>query len=180
MAQLILINGAPGSGKSTLAAMLSSDRRLALAIDVDIVKHAIGQWQDYMPEAGIRARQLALAMASDHLAAGNDVVVAQFLARQEFIHDLEALAGRWGARWCEVILQVGEAELGRRLAGRSANPNRPEHAVNGPLTPPSEATALIRSIDALAASRPHAVTVDAGADLTTTYRRLLEAIAAGC
>ncbi len=41
MARLVLINGAPGSGKSTLAHALAARRPLALALDVDQLKHAL-------------------------------------------------------------------------------------------------------------------------------------------
>lgn len=41
VARLVLINGAPGSGKSTLAHALAARRPLALALDVDQLKHAL-------------------------------------------------------------------------------------------------------------------------------------------
>ncbi|MCT1910641.1 ATP-binding protein [Brachybacterium paraconglomeratum] len=39
---LLLLNGAPGSGKSTLAAR----RPLALALDVDQLKHSLAGWEE--------------------------------------------------------------------------------------------------------------------------------------
>jgi predicted kinase len=75
VARLVLINGAPGSGKSTLAHLLAQDEPLTLALDVDAIKHSLGQWQSATPAAGITARRLAVALAAEHLRQGHDVLV---------------------------------------------------------------------------------------------------------
>jgi len=85
---LVLLNGPPASGKSTIAGRLIARRPLALNLDVDVIRSLLGDWKARPADAGIAARRLAVAMALEHLAAGNDVVVPQFLARAEFIEQL--------------------------------------------------------------------------------------------
>lgn len=118
MPRLVLINGAPGSGKSTLAEALARDHPMALALDVDGIKHALGHWEEDLPAAGLHARRLSLALAREQLSAGYDVVVGQYLARTDFIEDLERLAGELGARFFEFVLDLDARPLAERLAGR--------------------------------------------------------------
>ncbi len=103
MPQLVLVDGAPGSGKSTIAAAWAAHRPAALALDVDVLKHSPGPWQDDPAASGRQARRLAAAVARQHLLDGHDVVVGQFLAHTEFVETLEALAGEVGARFVEVV-----------------------------------------------------------------------------
>jgi hypothetical protein len=79
--QIVLINGAPGSGKSTAAQQLAQDIRLALALNIDVIKHSLGQCETDATGAGQQARRPALAMADEHVGAGNDVIIGQYLAR---------------------------------------------------------------------------------------------------
>lgn len=85
----MLINGAPGVGKSTLADRLAQTRSMTLALDIDAIRYAISGWQELMPESGHAACRLAAAMASEHLRAGHDVVISQFLGQTWFICELE-------------------------------------------------------------------------------------------
>ena len=80
----MLINGAPGSGKSTLAHRLAQDEPLTLALDIDTLKHSLGGWDHDPTRAGLRARDLALAVAREHLRLGSTVLVAQYLAQATF------------------------------------------------------------------------------------------------
>jgi hypothetical protein len=102
-----LINGAPGSGKSTIASALAQDSRMTLALDIDAVKHCLGRWEEDPSASGLHARRLSLALASEQLRAGFDLVVGQYLAKTAFIEDLEELAERHGARFCEFVLRQG-------------------------------------------------------------------------
>jgi predicted kinase len=124
MTRLVLINGAPGSGKSTMAQALAQDRSMTLALDMDGIKHALGRWQDDPLAAGLHARRLTLALASEHLQAGFDIVLGQYLARTPFIEDLKRLAERHGARFYELILHLHAGTLSKRLAGRASRPDR--------------------------------------------------------
>jgi len=121
VARLVLINGAPSSGKSTLARMYVNDHPLALTLDIDVVRSLLGGWLDAPSEAGMIARQMALAMARVRLLGGGDVVVPQFLGRIEFVLALESLAAEVGVRFVEVALMADREDLLTRFARRSAN-----------------------------------------------------------
>ena len=168
MTRLVLINGAPGSGKSTLAQALAHDRPMALALDVDGIKHSLGRWSDDLLASGLHARRLALALAREHLGAGHEVVVGQYLARTDFIDDLEHLAGELGATFVEVVLELDAPSLAERLAGRASAPTRPEHAVNDRWVGPDDAERLVSSLEPLRDTRAGAVWVDGRGSLPTT------------
>lgn len=175
--RLVLLNGAPGAGKSTLARLLAEDRPLALAVDVDQLKHALGGWEEDTAASGMRARELALALIDVQLGAGQDVVLGQYLARTAFPEQLEAAAARAGAEFRELLLEVDERTLAARLAARAADPQRPEQAVNARLVGPEDAERLLASLDAMRGARPQMQSVDARGDLEETadaVRALLE------
>jgi predicted kinase len=172
MTRLVLINGAPGSGKSSLAAALAADQPLSLALDVDAIKHSLGHWQEDLLASGLQARRLALALAREHLSTGYDVVIGQYLARTDFIEDLERLAAAVDARFLEVVLDLSAPALAERLATRSANPTRPEHLVNNRLVGPDDAAALVASLEDVRRTRPRALWVDAHGSLSATLDRV--------
>lgn len=151
---LVLLNGAPGSGKSTLAALLAAQRPLALALDIDTLKHALGGWDEDLQSSGLQARRLAVALIRQHLADGYDVILGQYLARTAFLEELEQLAADCGARFVEAALVVDEETLAQRLAGRRAAPDRPEQAANDRFVGPVDAPDLVRSIEVVLAHRP--------------------------
>ena len=179
MALLVLINGAPGSGKSTVAHRLAQDEPFALALDVDVIKHSLGQWRADMTAAGRHARRLALAVIETHLSFGHDVYVGQFLARTEFIEQLQVAAERGGARFVEVILAADDRTVRQRLARRAQHPERAEHAVNASLVSAADVPTLIGAIDDLAKLRPAAHRVDASGSLDDTAERVRRVLATG-
>ena len=61
------------------------DHPLTLVLDIDQVRGMLGRWLDQPTDAGVLARDLALAMARTQLDAGRDVVVPQYLGRLEFV-----------------------------------------------------------------------------------------------
>ena len=177
MPRLILINGAPGTGKSTIAHRLAQDRRLALALDLDVLKHSLGQWDADMTAAGYHARLLALAVIATQLDSGHDVHVGQFLAKTEFIDQLESAAQRHGATFVEVILTADVATLQRRLAQRALRPERSEHLINASIVSADDVPALVDAIDRVARLRPSATLVDASGELDETVDRVRRVLA---
>jgi predicted kinase len=169
---LVLLNGAPGVGKSSLADLLVRQRPMMLALDVDRIKHALGSWDDDPGTAGRHARRLAVAVIREHLAAGYDVAVAQYLPRADFIDELEQVGLDSDARFVEVLLVVDAAALAQRLHQRQALPDRPEHAINNDLVGPADAPRLTGAVDAIQRMRPRATRVDASGSLTDTLERI--------
>ena len=92
---------------------------MTLALDIDGLKHSLGRWDEDPSASGLHARRLTLALASEQLRAGFDLVIGQYLARTPFIEDLEGLAGRHGARFYEFILDLDASRW------RGALPNGP-------------------------------------------------------
>lgn len=171
-ATLMLLGGAPGSGKSTLAAALAAERPLALALDIDVLKHALGGWDEDLTGSGLQARRLATAMIGQHLADGHDVVLGQYLARTPFLEELEQLAAGHGARFLEVVLILDEATLAQRLRCRRERPDRPEQARNDRFVGPERAEQLVRSIEEVLALRPTARRVAASGNIAETLASL--------
>jgi predicted kinase len=176
MSRLVLINGAPGSGKSTLAHALAQDTRLALALDIDAIKHSLGGWDEDPSSSGLHARRLCLALAGEHLRAGFDLVLGQYLAETAFVEALEELASRRGARFYEFVLDLDAAALANRLAARASMPDRSEHAVNNRLVGPGDAGALVMTIESLRRSRSRAIWVDARGSIDSTLRLLRDVL----
>ena len=170
---VVLLNGAPGVGKSTLAGLVVRQRPMMLALDLDGIKHALGGWDDDAGAAGRHARRLAVALMREHLAAGYDVAVAQYLARTEFIEDLERVSANSGAQFVEVVLVVDVPTLSQRLRERQAHPGRPEHAINNSLVGPADAPRLAATIDDIQKLRPRSTRVDASGSLAETLVLIL-------
>ena len=127
MPTLLLLNGPPAAGKSTLARRLVAGRRLALVLDIDVLRNQLGDWLDNSEAAGHAARALAITACRTHLAAGHDVVVPQFLGRVDFIEELAAVARESDARFIEVVLQLTRADAIDAFAERRANPTHSTH-----------------------------------------------------
>ena len=179
MPRLLLINGLPGSGKSTLAARYVADHPLALCLDVDVVRGLLGAWTDRPHDAGLLTRRLALAMAGVVLGEGRDVAVPQFLARPQFIGELEALAGTVGAVFVEVVLvedpDVAVARLAQRAAGPMTIVQRDAHAMLDRAGGLGTVPEMHRRLHEVLAGRPHARRVEpVPGDVEQTYRRLLD------
>jgi predicted kinase len=177
VARLVLINGAPGSGKSTLAHLLAQDRPLTLALDIDVVKHSLGQWEADPAASGLLARRLVLGLAEEHLRSGRDVIVGQYLARVHFIQQLEQLASAAGARFAELVLDVDVRTLAERLKRRAAAPERPEHVVNAQEVSPTSVPSLVARLRQIIPERPRAVRIDASGTVDDTLR-LIRAVLA--
>jgi predicted kinase len=178
---LILLNGPPGVGKSTLAQLYVDDHPLALNLDIDLIRALLGRWQDRPTDAGMRARDLALAMARTHLAAGYDVVIPQFLARTEFIELLERLAQETGSVFREIVLLDSRAKVLRRFARRSATSRRQDHIDADALLEheggePALAAMYDRLLDIVRHRRAARIVTSTDGSPRRTYRAMLRAL----
>lgn len=170
MPRLILLNGPPGCGKSTLARRYVEDHPLALNLDIDQVRGLLGRWPTNPEQAGLLARELALAMARTHLRAGHDVVIPQYLGRLPFLHQLDQLAAATGVPLREfVLLDTRENSL-RRWTDR-------ETLIPAPAAEATDATQVAAMYDRLLALIPHrpdAVVIRTdGGKIDAAYRDLL-------
>ena len=180
MARLILLNGAPGTGKSTLARRYVEDRPMSLALDVDTVRGMLGGWAAQPIRAGLAARTLAVAMARQHLAAGHDVIVPQYLGRIEFVLQLERLSAETGARFVELAMLADADSVVRRFARRAAAPTTAEHRDAATLQAAADAVDLadtVAQLDLVLRQRPGTRTVrSVDGDIDSTYRAVLALI----
>jgi predicted kinase len=174
---LILLNGPPASGKSTLADRLVEMRPLALNLDLDVIRGQLGRWLDQPTEAGLAARALAISMIDTHLHADNDVVVPQFLARSDFIQQLEISATDADAEFVEISLEVTRSEAVKAFEHRRQSSTRSIHQDAAKLVDRSPSADPIGELyDALqllleTRSRCHRITVDRG-DIDATLAKV--------
>ncbi len=109
IARLILINGPPASGKSTLARRYVDEHDGSALVEVDALRMTVPDWET--DEASrLEARALAGAAVVQHLAAGREVVMAQYFGRLGYIALLEDMARQHRATFVEVVL-LPSAEL---------------------------------------------------------------------
>ena len=125
--RLIHLNGPPGIGKSTIARRYIADRPLSFCLDIDGIRRLIGGWDTHGRESGRLARRMALRMMEEHLASGLDVVVPQYVARPEFVREMEQVAVNTGASFHEIVLSDSQQAARERYDARADDPEWAEH-----------------------------------------------------
>jgi predicted ABC-type ATPase len=158
--RLILINGVPASGKSTLARAWCERHapELPLAIDIDTIRSMLGGWRDAVVDAGLAARDIAVAGIEVHLRSGRDVVVAQYLRRSEFIDRLESAAAACGAIFVETALEIDAADAQSRFRERAAAGGT--HDRHGELD--AGMVAVVQDFEVFLSARPRVIRLAAG------------------
>jgi predicted kinase len=146
VARLIVLNGPPGVGKSTLAARYVDDHPLAMNLDIDSVRRLLGRWRDDPTEAGLLARAMTLTMSHEHLRAGYDVVLPQYLGKPQFLEQAEAVADVAGATFHEIVLMDDRDDVVRRFAARTRAAAEPAHVEAGELVADLGGEPMLRSM----------------------------------
>lgn len=179
IATLILVNGPPGVGKSTVARRLRDDRPRALLVDFDDLWLLIGGWSrtEGTQELAVTA---GLAMARAHLAAGHDVVAAQFAVARDFFAEVDSLVAETGAAYHEIVLTAPHEEATTRFRRRRAARARagePDVSANIADGRVDEVVAWAAdALAVLATARAHAVVISADGDPEATYVRVRAAV----
>lgn len=176
-ARLVLINGVPASGKTTLAQMWCQRHaaRLPLCMDIDSVRFMLSGWRDALMEAGLAARDIAIAGIAVHLRSGRDVVVPQYLQRPEFIDRLETTASEYDALFVETALTIDAVTAESRFQERSTASERED--VQGALR--GEMAAIVDEFDDFLASRSRVTRLPSGRDALSSLELAIARSEAG-
>ncbi|MGO9874547.1 MAG: AAA family ATPase [Acidimicrobiia bacterium] len=175
---LIVLNGAPGVGKSALADRYGDDHALALVIDIDVLRQHLGQWEKTEASRDI-ARDLAVALARNHLGRGYDVIVPQYFGRRNFVERLRLIAEEVSVQFVEVILSDDTDSIVARFRRRRAEfsslgVRHPE----ADLSDEAVAAAVRAANDGLRrdALTHHVAMIETAAGIDAAYRALCGAI----
>lgn len=154
--------------------MYGAGHPLALALDIDQIRHGLGRWRDRAVEAGLAARAIAVAAAQTHLAAGYDVVVPQLAAQEALLDQFAETAAQCDATFLEFVADVDRDQSLRRYTERWQAGHDLVHAA----AEPPDLEDIGRTYDqmvAFAATRTEAVRLPAGSS-TAMYRAMLSAL----
>ncbi len=78
---------------------------MALNLDIDTLWFMMGQWEASRPTSHTQKMKLAYALASTHLEAGFDVIVAQHLEKEKYHVEFAKIAKATGAVCIEILLR---------------------------------------------------------------------------
>jgi predicted kinase len=180
--RLIVLNGPPAVGKSTLARRYAEDHPLAMALDLDSLRRLLGRWRDDPQRAGLLARAMSLTLAREHLAAGLDVVLPQYLGRPQFLDEAAQVAEQTGAQFREFALMDNRDEIVRRFEARTAAAVTPADVDAGWLVAQvggrDAVFAMIDRLLLMISSRPHVQVLQCPeGSVESVYRQLLARLA---
>lgn len=141
----------------------------------------LGNWMEHPTKSGLLARGLAVVLAREHLDAGHDVLVPQYLGRLEFIEMLEQVATKVGATFLEFALVSDRDDVVRRFERRSATSYHPSHQEAAELQRRSggreQLAATHDKVVAVVASRPSTrVITSTDGDIESAYAELVAGI----
>lgn len=122
---------------------------------------------------------MALAMAREHLTAGYDVVVPQFVARPDFVAELSELAADVDAAFFEVVLLDDRAASGARFEARTTDPDWARHHEEAArlITASGGFNAMYDALTNVMDQLPDAVVITTIAgDIEDAYKSLLTAV----
>jgi hypothetical protein len=162
-------------GKATIAHRYVADEPLALPLEIDALRMAMGRWADH-DESRLLARNLALVLVDAHLRAGHDVVLPQYLGRTDFIVAREQVAKRLDVKFIEVLLQDNEESViarfrERRHALAESRKAHPEADLDDEDVPSAIADSFER-LRAVASERPEHRPIAICEDVERTYEAL--------
>lgn len=118
MACLIHLNGPPGIGKSTVAERYVADHPRVLNCDIDVLRRLVGGWREDDEVKGL-VRTAALALITEYLRTGHDVVVPQLVARPDQLKRFEGAAHAVDATFVEIVLMDEREQALARLHRRA-------------------------------------------------------------
>ena len=130
--------------------------------------------------SGLLARRMALAMAAEALLAGHDVIAPQYLARPEFIDELEEVASRTDSTFHELVLMDTRAKAIARFHARSDDPYLgTHHAESVAMTAGDEELGeMYDRLVTLLGERPRARKIETRAgDIDHAYRAVMRELA---
>lgn len=117
--KLILINGNPGMGKTTLARLYAEQHPLTLNLDVDLIWHMMGQWEERLSQSHQLKLQHAYKLADAHLSEGYDVIVPNLMETTEQHENFERVARAHQAVFREVVLMADKDTAIERCKARA-------------------------------------------------------------
>lgn len=179
--KLILINGNPGMGKSTLAERYVQEYPLTLNLDVDVIWHMLGHWQERLAESHRLKLGHAYVLADAHLREGYDVIVPDLMETTEQQENFARIARARGALFHEIALISDKETAIERCKARArrlgyADGFRP----GGVLDTHGRELRLAEMYDnmlaATALRKDTIIIAPVEGDIDGTYRQLLEAV----
>ena len=130
MDQRVVMLGPPGSGKGTQAKPLAAEQGLAYVSTGELLRRAGGEAKRYMDRGELVPDELVIGLVGDALGHAGYVLdgFPRTLAQAETLDAELERAGRPLPR--AILLEIPDAEVVRRLAGRGRADDHPDTVRN--------------------------------------------------